>query len=169
MNAVTTALQIANGLVLIGLQAGSGGVYDETLYSSSMACPDCGINVPKLEPRSFSFNSNYGACPECHGLGSHLRLSTPPRPSPTGPSRCSTARWGRARRRNTCCGSSSSQRKIQDQPQTAVRRELSKEHQDLLLYGPPARRRWPHRLSTASSATCATTSKRRNPKATAST
>jgi excinuclease ABC subunit A len=43
---------------------------DETLYSSSMACPDCGINVPRLEPRSFSFNSNYGACPNCHGLGS---------------------------------------------------------------------------------------------------
>jgi excinuclease ABC subunit A len=35
-----------------------------------MACPDCGINVPRLEPRSFSFNSNYGACPNCHGLGS---------------------------------------------------------------------------------------------------
>src|ERR1700761_8541387 len=67
--AVTTALQLANGLVLIGLQA-PGGVYHETLYSSSMACPDCGINVPKLEPRSFSFNSAYGACPECHGLGS---------------------------------------------------------------------------------------------------
>ncbi len=35
-----------------------------------MACPDCGLDVPKLEPRSFSFNSTYGACPECHGLGS---------------------------------------------------------------------------------------------------
>ena len=46
------------------------GKQDETLYSSSMACPDCGINVPRLEPRSFSFNSTYGACPECHGLGS---------------------------------------------------------------------------------------------------
>jgi excinuclease ABC subunit A len=69
--AVTTALQLANGLVLIGLQgAGGGSAYNETLYSSSMACPDCGINVPKLEPRSFSFNSNYGACTECHGLGS---------------------------------------------------------------------------------------------------
>jgi excinuclease ABC subunit A len=67
--AVNTALQLANGLVLIGLQA-PGGKPNETLFSSSMACPDCGINVPKLEPRSFSFNSNYGACPECHGLGS---------------------------------------------------------------------------------------------------
>ena len=67
--AVTTALQLANGLVLIGLQT-PGREYNETLFSSSMACPDCGINVPKLEPRSFSFNSTYGACPECHGLGS---------------------------------------------------------------------------------------------------
>src|ERR1700744_1701066 len=47
--AVTTALQLANGLILIGLQS-PGGNYEETLYSSSMACPDCGINVPKLEP-----------------------------------------------------------------------------------------------------------------------
>ncbi len=60
---------MANGLVLIGIQ-GANREQDETLYSSSMACPDCGINVPRLEPRSFSFNSNYGACPECHGLGS---------------------------------------------------------------------------------------------------
>ncbi|GGG80160.1 excinuclease ABC subunit UvrA [Edaphobacter dinghuensis] len=62
---VLKALQMAKGLVLIGIQG-----MEETLYSSSMACPDCGINVPRLEPRSFSFNSNYGACPECHGLGS---------------------------------------------------------------------------------------------------
>jgi excinuclease ABC subunit A len=62
---VTKALKMANGLVLIAIQG-----MDETLYSSSMACPDCGINVPRLEPRSFSFNSNYGACPNCHGLGS---------------------------------------------------------------------------------------------------
>ena len=66
---VIKALQMANGLVLIGIQ-GPNREQDETLYSSSMACPDCGINVPRLEPRSFSFNSNYGACPECHGLGS---------------------------------------------------------------------------------------------------
>ena len=43
---------------------------EEQLFSSSMACPDCGLDVPKLEPRSFSFNSTFGACPECHGLGS---------------------------------------------------------------------------------------------------
>ncbi|HEY1984515.1 MAG TPA: excinuclease ABC subunit UvrA [Terracidiphilus sp.] len=63
--AVAKALQMANGLVLIGLSGGN-----EQLFSSSMACPDCGLDVPKLEPRSFSFNSTFGACPECHGLGS---------------------------------------------------------------------------------------------------
>jgi excinuclease ABC subunit A len=67
---VAKALQMANGLVLIGIQDPVTRNQEETLYSSSMACPDCGINVPKLEPRSFSFNSAYGACPECHGLGS---------------------------------------------------------------------------------------------------
>ena len=63
--AVTKALQLANGLVLVAVAGG-----DEQLFSSSMACPDCGLDVPKLEPRSFSFNSTFGACPECHGLGS---------------------------------------------------------------------------------------------------
>ena len=63
--AVSKALQLANGLVLIALTGG-----EEQLFSSSMACPDCGLDVPRLEPRSFSFNSAFGACPECHGLGS---------------------------------------------------------------------------------------------------
>ena len=67
---VQKSLAMANGLVIIAIQGASRDQQTETLYSSSMACPDCGINVPKLEPRSFSFNSNYGACPECHGLGS---------------------------------------------------------------------------------------------------
>jgi excinuclease ABC subunit A len=63
--AVGKALQLANGLVLVAVPGG-----EEQLFSSSMACPDCGLDVPKLEPRSFSFNSTFGACPECHGLGS---------------------------------------------------------------------------------------------------
>jgi len=63
--AVSKALQLANGLVMVTLNSG-----EEQLFSSSMACPDCGLDVPKLEPRSFSFNSTFGACPECHGLGS---------------------------------------------------------------------------------------------------
>jgi len=63
--AVAKALQLANGLVVVAVTGA-----EEQLFSSSMACPDCGLDVPKLEPRSFSFNSTFGACPECHGLGS---------------------------------------------------------------------------------------------------
>jgi len=62
---VGLAMKLGGGLVLVGVVNG-----EETLYSSRLACPDCGISVPQLEPRSFSFNSAYGACPECHGLGS---------------------------------------------------------------------------------------------------
>jgi excinuclease ABC subunit A len=66
---VALAMKLGGGLVLIAVVNG-----DETLYSSRLACPDCGISVPQLEPRSFSFNSSYGACPECHGLGSRYDL-----------------------------------------------------------------------------------------------
>src|SRR6202035_5177314 len=41
----------------------------EKLYSQKLACPDCGASVPQLEPRSFSFNSPFGACETCSGLG----------------------------------------------------------------------------------------------------
>jgi excinuclease ABC subunit A len=59
------AMKLAGGLVQVAVVGG-----EEQLYSAKLACPDCDINVPQLEPRSFSFNSAYGACPECHGLGS---------------------------------------------------------------------------------------------------
>ncbi len=62
---IETAMEEANGLVLVAVVGG-----EERLYSSRLACPECGISVPVLEPRSFSFNSMYGACPECNGLGS---------------------------------------------------------------------------------------------------
>ena len=62
---VATAMKLGNGLVQVAVVNG-----EEHLYSARMACPDCGINIPSLEPRSFSFNSVYGACPECNGLGS---------------------------------------------------------------------------------------------------
>ena len=66
-NSVGLAMKLAGGLVQVAVVGG-----EEQLYSERLACPDCGINVPQLEPRSFSFNSAYGACPECHGLGSRF-------------------------------------------------------------------------------------------------
>ena len=62
---IETATQLANGLVLISVVDG-----EERLYSQKLACVECGASVPELEPRSFSFNSPYGACEECSGIGS---------------------------------------------------------------------------------------------------
>ena len=60
----------AGGLVRIVLQSG-----EEMLYSEKYACPDCGISIPALTPRMFSFNSPYGACPDCNGLGSRMHFT----------------------------------------------------------------------------------------------
>ena len=62
---IETATRLANGLVVITVVNGQ-----ERLYSQKLACTQCGASVPQLEPRSFSFNSPYGACEECTGLGS---------------------------------------------------------------------------------------------------
>ena len=63
------AAKLTDGLVLVSIVDG-----EERLYSERMACPDCGISVQTLEPRSFSFNSLYGACAACHGLGSRAEV-----------------------------------------------------------------------------------------------
>ncbi len=62
--AIDTATKLANGLVVIAVVNG-----EERLYSQKLACTECGTSVPQLEPRSFSFNSPYGACETCSGLG----------------------------------------------------------------------------------------------------
>ncbi len=61
---IETATRLANGLVVVVHVGG-----EERLYSLKLACPECGESVPEIEPRSFSFNSPYGACEACHGLG----------------------------------------------------------------------------------------------------
>ena len=57
------ALKLADGLVVVSCGE------EETLYSSRYSCPDCGISIEEIEPRLFSFNTPWGACPECSGLG----------------------------------------------------------------------------------------------------
>ncbi|MGA8940973.1 MAG: excinuclease ABC subunit UvrA [Acidobacteriaceae bacterium] len=133
--AVITALQLANGLVLVGLQT-PNSKSAETLFSSSMACPECGINVPKLEPRSFSFNSAYGACPECHGLGSIYDFD---------PSKVITD-WSKPLLDGAMGPGSSSQYLLRLIKLAAEKysinlkqpfASLPKDHQQLLLLGPP--------------------------------
>jgi excinuclease ABC subunit A len=67
-DSVETALKLASGLVLI-----SSGDRDQT-FSEQFACPDCGISLEELEPRMFSFNSPYGACSSCAGIGTLLEI-----------------------------------------------------------------------------------------------
>ena len=58
-----TAIELAEGLVVILMDN------DEKLFSTKLSCPDCGVSLPEVSPRMFSFNSPHGACPVCNGLG----------------------------------------------------------------------------------------------------
>ena len=60
-----TATRLADGVVIVAVDGG-----EEKMFSQKLACPNCGEAVPQLEPRSFSFNSSFGACLTCNGLGS---------------------------------------------------------------------------------------------------
>ena len=64
---IETAIKLAKGIVQVAVVGG-----EEHLYSQEWACVDCGISIPALEPRSFSFNSVYGACAACRGIGSQF-------------------------------------------------------------------------------------------------
>ncbi len=68
-DSIETAIKLAEGLVQIEVLGG-----DKNLYSTKYACPECGINIEEIEPRLFSFNNPYGACPNCHGLGFTNRI-----------------------------------------------------------------------------------------------
>jgi excinuclease ABC subunit A len=63
-DSVESALALADGLLLVDVVDGQ-----ELSFSQNFACPDCGISIAEIEPRSFSFNNPYGACPDCFGLG----------------------------------------------------------------------------------------------------
>ena len=128
-SSVVKALQMANGLVLVGMQN------EEQLYSSSMSCPDCGLDIPKLEPRSFSFNSAFGACPNCHGLGSIYDFD---------PGKIIND-WSKPLLEGALGPGSSSQYLIRLIHLAATKykidlrkpfEKLPRKHQDLLLYGP---------------------------------
>ncbi|MEP7076225.1 MAG: excinuclease ABC subunit UvrA [Acidobacteriota bacterium] len=66
---VRTALKLTDGAVIVSIIDG-----DEKMYSERMACIDCGINIAPLEPRSFSFNSAFGACRRCQGIGTIMEI-----------------------------------------------------------------------------------------------
>jgi excinuclease ABC subunit A len=90
-DSIETALKAAEGVVEVVRHPGSAGngadggeprgrrgvrpVTDSVLFSERFACPVCGLSFPELEPRQFSFNSPFGACPDCHGVGTRREVN----------------------------------------------------------------------------------------------
>jgi excinuclease ABC subunit A len=80
-DSIETALKLADGVVEVARPAGTGhperseGSSASELFSERYGCPTCGISLPELEPRQFSFNSPFGACSVCGGLGTRRRVS----------------------------------------------------------------------------------------------
>jgi len=70
---VETALRMADGVAVVAHET-AAGEWRSTLYSERYACTRCNISFEELTPRLFSFNSPYGACPRCHGLGTYLEF-----------------------------------------------------------------------------------------------
>ena len=68
-DSLETALKMGEGMVFVQIVDG-----ELLMFSENFACVDCGISLPELAPRMFSFNNPYGACPECMGLGSHMEF-----------------------------------------------------------------------------------------------
>lgn len=69
-DSIENVMKISEGLLLVDIVDG------ETLrFSQSFSCPDCGVSMEEIEPRSFSFNNPFGACPVCHGIGIHMEFS----------------------------------------------------------------------------------------------
>lgn len=67
---IETAAALSGGLLVVDVNQGE----DELLFSQNFSCPDCGIDLPEIEPRIFSFNNPSGACPTCTGLGMQMKF-----------------------------------------------------------------------------------------------
>ncbi len=68
-DSIENVLKLAEGLMIVDVVGG-----EPMQFSQNFACPDCGISIEELEPRVFSFNNPFGACPECHGLGIRMEF-----------------------------------------------------------------------------------------------
>ena len=140
-DSLETALKYGEGLVLIDVVD-----EEELLFSSTFDCPQCGFSFEELSPRMFSFNSPYGACPECSGLGFRSEID-PDRVVPDkrrSLNEGAIAPW-------TPGTQGYYQKMLLAVAKKAVIdldtpfAELSQEHQDILLYGMPERVRFSHK------------------------
>ena len=131
-DSLETALKLANGLVVIDCDG------KEDLYSVNYACPDCGVSIEEIEPRMFSFNTVYGACPTCSGLGFKQFVD----PDLVCPDKTKTLREGAMKVTGWNLGSSSmalmelsALAKAYGFSLDVPVKDLSKEVYDILMYG----------------------------------
>lgn len=134
-DSLENALKLANGLVIISVEN-----ENEFILSENFACEDCGISLPEINPRLFSFNSPYGACPDCTGLGFKLEIDPQAVLDEELPLKGGAIRpWNRG---NGAYALSSYYNALLEalieaygiDPDKPVK-ELSKEEKDLILYG----------------------------------
>ena len=132
-NSLETALGLADDIVVINTYEGG-----DQLFSRRLACVDCGISMPEMTPRAFSFNSPHGACPGCQGLGAtydfdpRLIVSDPTRSLMDG----AIAPWARGDQKLVREAVATLARTFDLDPGVPFAR-LPKKHRDLLLFGPP--------------------------------
>ena len=69
-DSIETVLRLSDGLMTVEIPGG-----ESVRFSQSFSCPDCGVSIPEIEPRNFSFNNPFGACETCHGLGFSMEFS----------------------------------------------------------------------------------------------
>ena len=74
-DSLDNVLSLSDGLVIVEYIGNEQTPSEEVMMSQNFSCPDCGISIEELEPRAFSFNNPFGACPECHGIGIKMEFS----------------------------------------------------------------------------------------------
>jgi excinuclease ABC subunit A len=136
-DSIETALQLAGGIVIV-----SGLTDGDRLFSRTLACVQCGISVPEMTPRAFSFNSPHGACPECQGLGATYdfdpaRLVPDDRKSLTGGAIEPWVRGDRAFVREAL----ERLEEVFDIDREVAFGKLPRKQRDLLLFGPGTSKR----------------------------
>ena len=135
-DSVETALQTGSGIVIIARKGKSEPL--EQIFSENYACIDCGVNILEIEPRTFSFNSPYGACTNCSGLGTKMEID--PQlliPDPTKPWVNAIAPAKRGRRGYLMYYRAVLRElaNLSDITLDQSYNNLSKKHQKLILYG----------------------------------
>ena len=132
-DSLETALSLGDDIVVVNTYEGG-----DQLFSRRLACVDCGISMPEMTPRAFSFNSPHGACPDCQGLGATYdfdpRLVVPDRTRSLAAG--AIAPWARGDQKLVREAIATLAETFGIDPEAPFGR-LPKKHRELLLYGPP--------------------------------